>query len=449
MIRKTALASGLFAVLASVAALPAQAFDGAAEKARVDALVAKDYPRIDSLYKDIHQHPELGFQETRTAALLAREMRALGFTVTEKVGGTGLVALYRNGPGPVVMVRTELDALPMEEKTGLPYASKAQAEWKGRPTYVMHSCGHDSHMAAWVGAARALVALKKDWSGTLMFIAQPAEEIVSGAKAMLADGLFRTFGKPDYGFALHVSPEPYGTIRVKAGTLSSAADNLQITFKGRGGHGSMPSATIDPIVIGSHFVTDVQTVISREKDAGTFGVITVGSFQSGTVGNIIPDTAILRLTLRSHTEEVRALLRNGVERTAAASAAMAMAPAPEITVESGASAVVNDDKLVSRTTEVLKAAFGEAVEFQPASVAPQSGSEDYSEFIAAGVPSVFFSIGGYDPKRVAEAKASKTPLPVNHSPYFAPVPEPTLKTGVTAMTLAVMNVLQPAPAPKH
>ena len=217
---------------------------------RIDAQIAKRYAHLDALYKDVHQHPELGFQEVRTAALLAKEMRSLGFKVTEKVGGTGIVALYTNGAGPTVMVRTELDALPMPEKTGLPYASViSSAPWQGGTTAVMHACGHDLHIASWVGTAEALLALKDTWHGTLMFIAQPSEETVSGAKAMLKDGLFTRFPKPDFGFALHASAAPAGTLSLKMGASSSAGDNLEIVFKGRGGHGSNPSATIDPIVI--------------------------------------------------------------------------------------------------------------------------------------------------------------------------------------------------------
>src|SRR5271165_2629635 len=226
----------------------ARALDVATVAPIIVAEVNADYPRLDALYKDIHAHPELGFQQTRTAAKLAAEMRALGFTVTEGVGKTGVVAIYHNGPGPLVLVRTELDALPMKEGTGLPYASEAKAQWNGRETFVAHSCGHDSHMAIWTGTAKALLALKARWSGTLMFIGQPSEESVGGAKAMLADGLYTRFGgKPDYAFALHVGPGPAGEISYKAGPISSTSDSLEITFLGRGSHGSMPAQSIDPV----------------------------------------------------------------------------------------------------------------------------------------------------------------------------------------------------------
>jgi hippurate hydrolase len=397
------------------------------------------YPELDALYKDIHSHPELAFQEVRTAGLLAAAMRELGFQVTEKVGKTGVVAVLHNGSGPTVMVRTELDALPMEEKTGLPYASRAKATFGGRETFVAHSCAHDIHMAAWVGAARTLVALKDKWQGTLLFVAQPAEEVVSGAKAMLADGLFTRFPKPDFAFALHTGPGPYGTIGYNVGPMTSNSDGLEITFKGRGSHGSAPHASIDPIMIAAHFVTDVQSVISREKDPFEFGVVTIGAFQAGTVGNIIPDTATVRGTIRSYNAAVRQKLLDGVRRTAQASAAMAGAPAPDVLLEEGGAAVVNTEAVVLRTEILFKAVFGDR---NVARIPPITASEDFSAFVNEGVPSMFFFIGVSDPGQVAESrKPGGKPLPGNHSPLFAPVPEPSIKTATKAMTLAVLNVL--------
>jgi amidohydrolase len=238
------------AALCTSLPLPAQAeLDVVSLKSAVERSVESDYPKLDALYKDIHAHPEIAFQEEKTAAKLAAEMRAIGFEVTEHVGETGLVAIYKNGDGPTIMVRTELDALPMEERTGLPYASRDKTIWQGRETFVAHSCGHDIHMASWVGTARTLVGLKDRWHGTLMFIAQPAEETVSGAKAMLTDGLFTRFPKPNFGFALHDSPFAYGTVRYVVGIRSSNADSLYIKFRGRGGHGASPQATIDPVMI--------------------------------------------------------------------------------------------------------------------------------------------------------------------------------------------------------
>lgn len=427
-------------VLASIAcaSLPLQAhaeLDVIKLKAAIETSVESDYPKLDALYKDIHAHPEIAFQEVKTAAKLASEMRALGFEVTEAVGKTGVVAIYRNGNGPTIMVRTELDALPMEEKTGLAYASHDKTTWNGRETFVAHSCGHDIHMASWVGTAKTLVGLKAQWQGTLMFIAQPAEEIVSGAKAMLADGLFTRFPKPDFGFALHDGPGPYGFIFYRVGIGSSNSDSLAITFHGRGGHGAAPQQTIDPVMMAARFVVDMQSVISREKDPTEFGVVSIGAIHGGTAENIIPDDVVLHGTIRTFKPEVRAKMLAGIERTAKAVAAMSDAPAPEIKIVEGAKAVVNDPGVVTTAEKALKIAFGDKVATSP----PGTPSEDYSEFVNAGVPSMFFNIGVYEPERVAAARKSGTPLPGNHSPLFAPVPKPTIETGVTAMTLAVLS----------
>ncbi|GJI92896.1 amidohydrolase [Duganella hordei] len=413
----------------------AQAQQGAAVSSQINGM----YPQLDAIYKDLHAHPEIAFQEQRTAARLAAEMRAIGFEVTEKVGKTGIVAIYKNGAGPTVLVRTEMDGLPMEEKSGFAYSSKAHALLDGKDTMVAHSCGHDVHMTAWLGAARALVAMKAQWKGTLMFIGQPAEETVSGAKAMLADGLFKRFGKPDYAFALHSWPLAYGTIGYNSGAVSSNSDAIEITFKGRGGHGSAPDKALDPIAIAARFVVEVQTVVSREKDPKEFGVVTIGAINGGTVGNIIPDTVRVRGTIRSYSPEVRAKLLAGVRRIANASAAMADAPAPDVELISGGAAIENSDALVTRTEGVLKQAFGDAnVTRMPAMTA----SEDFSQFVNEGVPGMFFFTGVYDPKAVAEAaRPGGKPLAFNHSPYYAPVPEPSIKTAAQAMTLAVLNVL--------
>jgi amidohydrolase len=372
----------------------------------------------------------------KTAAKLAAEMRALGFDVTEKVGKTGLVAIYKKGDGPTIMVRTELDALPMEEKTGLAYASHDKTTWNGQETFVAHSCGHDIHMASWVGTAKTLVGLKDQWRGTLMFIAQPAEETVSGAKAMLADGVFTRFKKPDFAFALHDGPFGYGTLSYRVGIGSSNSDSLEITFHGRGGHGAAPQLTIDPVMIAARFIVEVQSVISREKNPTEFGVVSIGSIQGGTAENIIPDDVLLRGTIRTFKPEVRAKMLAGIERTAKAAAAMSDAPAPDIKITEGAKAVVNDPAVVAAAEKVLKAAFGDKIRTSP----PGTPSEDFSEFVNAGVPSMFFNIGVYEPERVAAAGNGTGPqLPSNHSPQFAPVPKPTIETGVKAMTLAVLS----------
>jgi len=403
----------------------------------IDKLVAGSYASVEALYKDIHAHPELALEEVNTARKLATAMRELGFEVTEGIGKTGVVAMMRNGAGPTIMVRTELDALPMEEKTGLPYASKVKTVYGGKESFVAHSCGHDLHMAAWVGTARTLVAMKDRWHATLMFIAQPAEETLSGAKPMIADGLFTRFGKPDVAFALHAWPMAYGEIGLNAGPVLTGSDAFEVRFFGRGAHGSAPHKSIDPVLIASRFVVDVQGVISREKDPFQFGVFTVGSIQGGTAGNIIPETVDLRGTIRSLDKAVRSKLHDGILRTAKATALMAAAPEPEVKIIPGVDSVVNDAAVVDRTEAILKAAF------EPARVKrlpPATPTDDFAEFVSAGVPSMFFFIGVLDPKDVeASQQPGGKPLPINHSPYFAPVPEPSLKAGIKAMTLAVLG----------
>lgn len=427
-------------LLMAASAPPAAAGEQGALQAKpeVDRILAGAYPRLDALYKDIHQHPELGFQEVRTARKLAAELRGLGFEVTEGVGKTGVVGFFRNGEGPTIMVRTELDALPMAEKTGLPYASTAVAAYQGENTPVAHSCGHDIHMASWVGAATALVALKDRWRGTLMFVAQPSEENDSGADAMLADGLFTRFGKPDYALALHTGPFAYGMVGYRPGPIMSAEDTLRIDFAGRGGHGSSPSTTIDPVLIASRFVVEVQAVVSREKDPKQFGVVTIGAIHGGTAGNIIPDEVTLRGTVRSYDAGVRAKLLGGVERVASAASAMSGAPAPKVTITHDANPVVNTPAVTEAVGQVFKAAFGPRAFV----IDPVPASEDFSKYTEAGVPSMYFFIGALEPQAFFAALKSGQELPSNHSPLFAPVPEPTIKTGATAMTLAVMDLMK-------
>ncbi len=428
---------GLALVLCAVAS-PLQALDVPAAGAEVDRSLDRIYPELFALYRDIHAHPELGGQESRTAALLAAQMRALGFTVTEQVGGTGVVAVLRNGAGPTVLVRTEMDGLPMEEKTGLAYASRAQAEYNGQPSMLAHSCGHDVHMAAWVGTARTLLGMKDRWKGTLVFVAQPAEETLQGAAAMLADGLYERFPKPDYAFALHTGPYAAGQVLYRPGPITSNSDTVEVTFKGRGGHGSAPHTAIDPVLIAARFLVDVQSVVSREKNPQQPGVITFGSIHGGTAGNIIPDEVELLGTVRSYAPEARATLLAGIERVARGSAAMAGAPEPEIRRPRAADSVVNDPALTERTAAVFREAFGEAAVAKPDLI---TASEDYSRYALPGVHSLFFEIGIYDPARVEAAKNGGEPLPFNHSPAYAPLPEPTIRTGVKAMSLAVLDVL--------
>ncbi|WP_337185431.1 amidohydrolase [Phenylobacterium sp.] len=440
--------SGSYAVSAIVLAAamafsPAALADPAAINAKFKTSVSRFIDgRIDEwveIYKDFHAHPELGMEEVRTAGILAKHMRDLGFEVTEGVGNTGVVAIYRNGPGPVVMVRADMDALPMEEKTGLPYASKVVTDWRGAPTPVMHACGHDIHITAWLGAAEALLSLRNQWSGTLMFVAQPAEEGLGGAKAMMDDRIFERFGLPTHAFALHVGPGPWDSVSMTRGTMNSSSGAFEIAFNGAGGHGSRPHTTIDPVMMAARFVVDVQGVISREKDPQQFGVVSVGAIQSGSAGNIIPDTALVRGTIRWYDESVGDRLLAGVQRTAEAIVAMAAAPAADINIRRGSKAVVNDDKLIESTYAAISKVMPGKVTYS----GPGTASEDYGEFLRDFKSSVYFGIGGYDPALFADGKAiDPSTTPSNHSPFFAPAPEPTLRTGVTAMTTAVVNVMK-------
>jgi hippurate hydrolase len=445
------LAPALLApALLAVALIPGTATakaDPAALRGTIDAQFDAQWSDLQGLYQDLHTHPEVAFQENRTAGILAARLKAMGFEVTEHVGKTGVVGVFKNGPGPVVMLRTELDALPMEEKTGLPYASRAQQTVDGKVTFVDHACGHDSHMAWWIGSAKALVAMKAQWHGTLIMVGQPAEEVVSGAKAMLDDGLYTRFPKPDYAFAAHVGSSPTGEVTVKQGATTSASDSVVITFHGQGAHGSMPDKSIDPIVMGARFVEDVQTVISRQKDPQKFGVVTIGAFHAGTVGNIIPDTAQLSLSLRSYDPVVRKQLLDGVTTTARAVAMMSNAPAPDVVRIHGTAPVLNNEALAARSAAMLAQALGKdalgknRVTLVPASEPGWTASEDFSEYTAAGVAqTTFFSVGGYDPAVIARYKAEGKPVPVNHSPFFAPDPKPSIRLGMETLTLAVLMV---------
>ncbi|WP_456750619.1 amidohydrolase [Bradyrhizobium sp. USDA 4461] len=427
-------------VAALVTTTAASAESGQRNDAELASAAAQMYPSLEALYKDIHAHPEIAYQEERTASILAKEMRALGFEVTERVGGTGLVALYKNGDGPVALVRTELDALPLEEKTGLPYASHAKAPWNNGETAVAHACGHDIHMASWIGAARAMLAMKDRWNGTLMFVAQPAEEVLSGAKKMLSDDVYKRFPKPNFAFAMHTSPAAEGLVLYRSGAITSNSDALEITFKGRGGHGAGPDKTIDPISIAAHFISDVQTVVSREKDPAEFGVATIGAIQGGTVGNVIPDTVVLRGTIRSFKQGVREKLIAGVRRMASAAAAMSGAPEPIVEVTPGGVAIVNDAKLVDQTVAGFRRAFGDD---RVAEMAAVPASDDFSEFMINGdVPGMMFYVGVTSKEVIAASlKPGGKPVPANHSPFFAPVPEPAIKTGVEATTIALLSVL--------
>src|SRR5271165_1074812 len=399
------------------------------------------YPQVQTLYMDLHQHPELSLHEVNTAAKLAARLRELGYDVTEKVGGTGVVGVLRNGAGPTVMLRTELDALPVEEKTGLPYASTVHTkDDAGHDVSVMHACGHDVHMAAWVGTAEIMAKTKNRWHGTLILIAQPAEERAMGAKNMVSDGLFTRFPKPDVGIALHTTNTlPAGKVGFTPEYAASNADSVNITIYGKGGHGASPETTVDPIVIAARVILSLQTIVSREIKPGQAAVITVGYIQGGTKSNIIPDEAHLGLTVRSYTPEVRRHLLAGIERVAKAEAEAADAPKPPLVqVVESTDALYNDPKLTERMTEALIQAFGtDNVVKTP----PIMASEDYSYFVEAGVPSFYFWLGAANPAKFKEARASGVQLPSNHSPFFAPDMEPSLKTAVEAELAVLQNLL--------
>jgi amidohydrolase len=399
------------------------------------------YPDALALYLELHQSPELSSHETHTATKLAGKLRDLGYTVTEHVGGTGVVAILKNGSGPTVMLRTELDGLPVEEKTGLAYASKVRTkDDSGRDVPVMHACGHDLHMASLVATAAIMAHGKGSWHGTLILVGQPAEETISGAKKMIEDGLMTRFPKPDAAVALHVDNLlPAGKVGVGSSYRYSNADSLRITIYGKGGHGSTPNSAIDPIVIAARVIVTLQTIVSREVKPGEIAVITVGYIQAGTKNNIIPDHAELGITVRSYKPEVRKLMLAAIERITKAEANAAGAPQePNIEHTEATDAVYNDPALAQRMQSVLESALSkDNVVVQD----PLLVSEDFSYFTAQGVPSFYFSLGGADPAKYAEAKAAGMTLPSNHSPLFAPDVDPAMHTGIEAEVTVLRNLL--------
>jgi hippurate hydrolase len=400
------------------------------------------YPAAHDLYIDLHQNPELSAHETQTAAKLAGRLRSLGYEVTEGVGGNGVVAILKNGVGATVMLRTELDALPVEEKTGLAYASKVRTkDDSGRDVPVMHACGHDLHMAALLGAAAIMAQSKNTWHGTLMLVGQPAEEIIGGASGMVKDGLFTRFPKPTVGIALHVGNNlPAGQVGITPGVYNTTADSLHITIYGKGGHGSMPNTTIDPIVIAARTIVALQTIVSREVKPGETAVVTVGYIRAGTKNNIIPDQAELGLTVRTRKSEVRKQVLAAIARiTKAEAAAGGAQKEPEVEAFEGANAVFNDPALAERLRKPLEAALGKENVIATEPIMP---SEDYSVFVEQGVPSLYFSLGGADPQKYAETKGTEGALPSNHSPFFAPDVEPALRAGIKAEVAVLRDLLK-------
>lgn len=424
--------------------------EGSSASGGSDATVAADraviesmLPELVGLYKELHRAPELSFHEVKSAARLASELRSLGFEVTERFGGTGVVGLLRRGQGKTVLIRCDMDALPVQEKTGLDYASKVETrDDLGRTVSVMHACGHDMHMACWVGVAR-LLAKDRDWNGTVIMIAQPAEERGSGAKQMLDAGLFEKFPKPDFALALHCEAFlPVGHIGFTEGMMLANVDSVDVVIKGKGGHGAAPHTSIDPIVIAARFVLDVQTLVSREIDPIESAVVTVGSIHGGSKHNIIPAEVRLQLTVRSFKEETRKHLLDGIARIARSAAAAARAPEPVVTIDTGdfTPSLYNDPALTRRVVERLRVVLGtDRLRPLPAMM----GGEDFSRYGRAGVPIFLFRLGTVSEDRLRRAKEGGEPLPSLHSDAYYPLPEASLRTGVLSMASAVRNLLGP------
>jgi amidohydrolase len=401
---------------------------------------------LKGIYEDLHANPELSMQERRTAGIAARWLRDQGYEVKEGVGGTGVVGLLRNGAGPTVLLRADMDALPMKENTGLPYASARTGmdPTSGRETAIAHSCGHDLHVTWLMGATQVLAANKDKWHGTVMTVFQPGEEIGEGARAMVDDGMVKRFPKPDVTLGQHVLPFPAGQVRLASGPVLSRSDSLKVTLYGRGGHGSGPESTIDPVVMAAATVMRLQTIVAREVSMTDSAVVTVGSMQAGSSANIIPDEAQLQLNVRTYDDGVRDKVLASIKRVVDGEASISGAPKPPLLTMLGQFPLtVNDADATDKVTEALKQRLG-ADRVQPAGNA--AASEDFTVFARAwDVPSVFWFVGGTDPKRYAEAVKAGTlnELPSNHSPEYAPVLTPTLRTGVETMLAAAGSWLTP------
>ncbi|MEM1246500.1 MAG: amidohydrolase [Acidobacteriota bacterium] len=414
----------------------------------LEAAVAADYDNeLRALFEHFHRNPELSFQEVETAKRLAEELRKSGIEVVEGIGRTGIVGMLRNGPGPTVLVRADMDGLPVREQSELEYASEAtQEDLIGRVVPVMHACGHDVHITSMVGTARRLAAMKDQWSGTVMFVGQPAEERISGARAMLKDGLYERFGVPDYALAFHVSAgDPAGKIEVPPGLLASSSDSVDITVFGIGAHGASPHRGKDPVYIASQLVVALQGIVSRELNPLEPGVVTVGAFNAGFKHNIISDRAELQLTVRANSEETREILLSAIERIAegigrANGLPEQLLPKVVRTTESTPT-TVNDAVLAARVKAAIARGMGEQALYttQPSGM----GAEDFAYFVRTEhkVPGTYFSVGGTSQADLDTAAAGGPPVPSHHSPFFRIEPEPSIKAGTQAMTLAVLDLL--------
>ncbi|MBK5264552.1 MAG: amidohydrolase [Alphaproteobacteria bacterium] len=409
--------------------------------------VKADMPSLMQLYRQLHANPELSFHEVNTAAMLAAQARKLGFAVTEKVGGTGVVAVMTNGPGPVLMIRADMDALPVVEQTGLPFASKVRATTdEGLETGVMHACGHDTHMSAWIGTARRLSTMKDQWSGTLVMILQPAEERGAGARMMLEDGLFTRFPKPDYTIAFHDAANlEAGKIAYTPGYALANVDSVDVVVKGVGGHGAYPQTTKDPIVLASRIVMALQTLVSREMDPQDPAVVTVGSFHAGSKHNIIPDEATLLLTVRSYSDDTRQKLLDGIRRIAkgeAIAAGMPDALLPTVTVKDEFTpAAYNVPAFTREMANIFTERFGKD---RVAEVPAVMGGEDFGRYYRADnrIKSLIFWVGGVPAEAMAKAANGEVQLPSLHSPLWAPDAGKVISTATEALTVAALNVLK-------
>ena len=454
--KKLFFASTGLAVCLTVCMAAPVAGGGPAPAGRIDTLIDRELPSLITIYKTLHRAPELSHREEKSSSLLATELRAAGFTVAERFGvyerpdwtAYGVVAVMKNGDGPTVLVRSDMDALPVVEKTDLPYASTVRTRNDaGQETGVMHACGHDIHMTTLIGAGRVLAALRDQWHGTLMLVGQPAEETVDGARAMLAGGLYEKFGKPDYAVALHDNADfEAGKIGWCPGYALAGATSLDIIVRGLGGHGSRPEATRDPVVVASQIVLALQTIVSRENSPFDPAVVTVGTIHGGTKRNIIPDEVTLQLTVRAYKEEVRTRILASIERISRGIALAAGIPeerAPIVRVIDNevTPATWNDPDLTERLARSLAAALG------PENVVkrdPVMGSEDFGRFALEGhpIPTTMLWLGAVDPAKIESSRRTGAPLPSLHSSLFAPLPEPTIRTGVKGMTTAVLELMR-------
>ena len=436
-----------------VASLPAR---NVRAQQSLDNMIDREIASLVATYKTLHAAPELSHYEEKTSAFVAKELRSLGYAVTERIGtykrpewvGYGVAGVLKNGVGPVVLVRADMDALPVEEKTGLPYASKIRVKNDaGQEVGVMHACGHDIHVTSLLGTAKLLAQLKNEWRGTLVLVGQPAEETIDGARAMLDDNLYGKIPKPDYAIALHDNGAfEAGKVGLTPGFALANSTSVDITVRGVGGHGSRPEGAKDPVVLAAQIVIALQTLVSRENSPLDPAVVTVGSIHGGTRYNIIPDEVKLQLTVRAYKEDVRQNLLKGIERIARGTALAAgipaeLAPVVKISETEVTPATYNDPALTGR----LSAAFTRTLGAENVVPYPQiMGSEDFGRFGLAGnkIPTVLFWVGAADPVKVAESKRTGVQLPSAHSPFFAPLPEPTIRTGVKAMTAAVLELMK-------